>query len=52
MKIKADFLDKWSKYFSGSELPIACYYDDELNGVEFPDVPKPKKQGLTCIFSQ
>lgn len=52
IKIRTDFIDKWTKYFPGSELPIACYYADELNGAEFPDAPKPKKQGLTCIFSQ
>jgi len=52
MKIKSDFIDKWKNYFPGSELPIACYYADELNGAEFPDAPKPKRKGLTCIFSQ
>jgi hypothetical protein len=51
-KIKASFLEKWEKYFPGSELPIACYYSDELNGAEFPERPKPNKHGLTCIFSQ
>ena len=52
MKIKTSFIAKWQKYFSGSELPIACYYSDDLNGAEFPEAPKPNKQGLTCIFSQ
>ena len=52
MKIKSDFINKWKKYFPESELPIACYYADELNGAEFPDAPKPNNKGLTCIFSQ
>ena len=46
------FTDKWKKYFSGSELPLLCYYSDDLNDAEFPDEPKPNKHGLTCIFSQ
>ena len=50
--IKSSFIDKWEKYFSGSELPIACYYSDDLNDAEFPDSPKPNKSGLTCLFSQ
>ena len=52
LEIKNSFLEKWEKYFPGSELPIACFYSDELNGVEFPDMPKPNKRGHTCIFSQ
>jgi hypothetical protein len=52
LEIKKSFLEKWEKYFPGSELPIVCYYSDELNGAEFPDKPKPNKRGHTCIFSQ
>jgi hypothetical protein len=50
--IKTSFIDKWGKYFSESELPIACYYSDDLNDAKFPDAPKPNKHGLTCLFSQ
>ena len=50
--IKTSFIDKWGKYFSGNELPIACYYSDDLNDAKFPDEPKPNKHGLTCLFSQ
>jgi len=52
VKIKTSFIAKWKKYFTGSELPIACYYSDDLNGAEIPDAPKPNKHGLTCLFSQ
>ena len=31
--IKTSFIDKWKKYFSGSELPIACYYSDDPKAV-------------------
>jgi uncharacterized protein (DUF169 family) len=52
LEIKKRFLEKWEKYFPGSDLPIVCYYADELNGVDFPKAPKPNKKGYTCIFSQ
>lgn len=52
LKLKQNFMDRWDKYFPGSELPIACFYTDELSGVEFPDKPKPNKRGHTCIFAQ
>ncbi|HOP46917.1 MAG TPA: DUF169 domain-containing protein [Desulfobacteraceae bacterium] len=52
LTIKRSFTDKWKKYFAGSELPIACFYSDDLDGAEFPDAPKPNKHGLTCLFSQ
>jgi len=45
-------MEKWEKYFPGNELPIACFYADELNGVDFPDKQKPNKRDHTCIFSQ
>jgi len=50
--IKENFIKKWEKYFPGSELPIACYYTDELNDTDFPKAPKPNKKGYTCFFSQ
>ncbi len=52
LKIKTRFIEQWRKYFTGSELPIACFYSEDLKGAEFPDAPQPNKQGLTCIFSQ
>jgi len=45
-------MEAWEKYFPKTELPIACYYADELNNIEFPDAPKPNAKGFTCIFSQ
>ena len=52
IEIKERFMEAWEKHFPGSELPIACYYSNELNNVEFPNVPKPNSRGYTCIFSQ
>jgi len=51
-EIKERFMGAWEKHFPGSELPIACFYSDELNNVEFPNAPKPNSKGYTCIFSQ
>lgn len=51
-EIKAKFIEKWERYFPGSELPIACYYADDHNGAEFPDAPKVGKHGFTCVFTQ
>lgn len=33
LEIKKSFMEKWEKYFPGSELPIACFYADVLDGV-------------------
>jgi len=52
LDIKKNFLEKWEEHFPGSELPIVCYYTDELYGEEFPKAPRPNKSGYTCIFSQ
>lgn len=52
LDIKKNFLEKWEEHFPGSELPIACYYADEMNGAEYPEAPEPSKRGYTCIFSQ
>ncbi|MBW1788620.1 MAG: DUF169 domain-containing protein [Deltaproteobacteria bacterium] len=52
LEIKETFLKKWEQHFPGSELPIACYYADEMKDADFPDAPKPNKKGYTCIFSQ
>ncbi len=51
LKIKEHFMTAWTEYFPGCELPIACFYSDELNGVEFPPAPKPNAKGYTCIFT-
>jgi hypothetical protein len=50
LTIKNIFTAKWAKYFKRSELPIACFYSDDLCGAEFPDTPKPNKHGITCIL--
>ena len=50
--IKERFVAVWEKHFPGSELPIVCFYANELGDVTFPDHPKPNKKGYTCIFSQ
>ena len=52
IKIKERFIEAQANYFPGCDLPIACFYADELNTVEFPDAPKPNAKGFTCIFSQ
>jgi len=52
IEIKERFMEAWKKHFPGSELPIACYYSNEINNVEFPNAPKPNAKGFTCIFAQ
>lgn len=52
IEIKERFMEAWEKYFPGRELPIVCYYADELGDVKFPSRPKPNRKGYTCIFSQ
>ena len=52
IEIRERFTEAYEKYFPGSELPIACFYTDELNNAEFPNAPKPNAKGFTCIFSQ
>ena len=37
LDIKNDFIEKWGKYFPGNELPIGCFYSDDLNDAEFPN---------------
>ena len=50
-EIKKRFIEKWGKYFPGSELPIASFYADVLDDVEYPDAPKTNKN-FVCIFGQ
>ena len=52
IEIKERFMEAWEKHFPGSELPIAFFYSNELNNVEFRNAPKPSSKGFTCIFSQ
>ena len=52
IEIKKRFMDAWEKHFPGCDLPIVCFYTDELKNVEFADVPNPNTKGCTCIFSQ
>ena len=42
LAIKEKFIQKWNKYYPGSDLPIACDYSDELNGADFPKEPIPE----------
>jgi hypothetical protein len=52
IETKKRFMEAWAKNFPGSDLPIACYYSNEINNVEFPNAPKPNPRGYTCIFAQ
>ena len=52
IEIKERFLAAWQQYFPGRELPIVCYYSNELGDVKFPNRPKTNSKGYTCIFSQ
>jgi len=52
IEIRKRFIEAWEKHFPGCDLPIACFYSNELNNVEFPNAPKPNAKGFTCIFSQ
>jgi len=52
IKIKELFIQKWGKYFPDNELPVACFYSDKKEEVEFSKPPPENKKGYTCIFSQ
>ncbi len=52
LNIKTEFLKKWERYFPNCELPMACFYSDSTDGIEFPEPPKPNKKGHIYIFSQ
>ncbi len=41
IEVKERFTKAYEKYFPNCELPIACFYSDELNNAEFPNSPKP-----------
>ncbi len=46
LSIKQKFLDRWARYFSTAELPIAYYYTDRE---DLPGRPEPE---LHCILNQ
>ena len=52
IEIKHLFIKAWEKYFPNNELPIVCFYSDDIGDIEFPNRPQPNKKGYTCIFSQ
>ena len=52
IEIKNRFMAAWEEHFPGNELPLACFYSDDLGNASFPDRPKPSKKGFPCIFSQ
>lgn len=53
LDVKTEFLEKWPRYFPGCELPLACFYADRIDGVEFPKSPGFDGKGqTTCLFSQ
>ncbi len=41
LNIKNSFITKWEKYFTGNDLPIACFYADEPKEADFPKAPNP-----------
>ena len=52
IETKERFVAAWEEYFPGNELPIVCFYSNEIGEIDFPEHPKPNKKGYTCIFSQ
>jgi len=52
IEVKERFIKAWEKYFPGCELPIACFYSNEINNVEFPSAPKTIRKDLICVFDQ
>ena len=52
INVKFDFIEKWNKYFPESEMPIACFYSDELHEADFPPAPPIGSKGYTCLFAQ
>lgn len=46
-RLKEDFLKRWTKYFGGAELPIACWYTDEEGSVDRSEPPKDHR----CILA-
>ena len=38
-RIKGKFIQLWSKYFNGAELPIALYYTDQEGRAELAEPP-------------
>jgi len=46
MELKERFITRWRKYFDSAELPICCYYTDEVRGAE----PVKPASGHRCIL--
>ena len=46
MKLKEKFIAQWRRFFDGAELPICCYYTDEVKGAE----PVEPSSGHRCIL--
>lgn len=49
LELKERLLQRWSDHFPGVDLPIVCFYSDELHDAELRDTPK---KDHTCIFAQ
>ena len=47
MRLKADFLDRWKKYFGGAELPITCWYTGDEGAAERAEPAK----GHRCFLA-
>jgi uncharacterized protein (DUF169 family) len=47
MELKERFLERWRKYFGGVELPVACFYTDEVGAAEGAKPPK----GHRCFLA-
>ncbi|MBN2289282.1 MAG: DUF169 domain-containing protein [Candidatus Glassbacteria bacterium] len=45
LKLKADFLGLWEKYFDGAEYPVAFWYSDSENGADLVEPPA----GHRCV---
>jgi hypothetical protein len=39
-RLKEDFLDRWTRYFGGAELPVTCWYADDPGEAEGVEPPK------------
>ncbi|MCX6249445.1 MAG: DUF169 domain-containing protein [Bacteroidetes bacterium] len=47
-RLKADFLEKWEKYFGNTELPITFFYSSKMNNATLADSPK----GRSCLICE
>ncbi len=49
--VKNNFIELWARYFPNAELPVVCFYSDELGDVTFPAKPAENPNGYTCILT-